>query len=45
MTLNADGFGIGWYGRSGAATFRSTTAAWNNRNLCVYVYACMRGSL
>lgn len=33
MTLNADGFGIGWYSRHGAAIFRSTTAAWNNRNL------------
>ena len=33
MKLNADGFGVGWYGRGGAAVFRSTTAAWNNRNL------------
>jgi predicted glutamine amidotransferase len=33
MTLNADGCGVGWYGRSGAAVFKSTTAAWNNRNL------------
>lgn len=33
MTLNADGFGVGWYGRCGAAVFKSTTAAWNNRNL------------
>ena len=33
MPLNADGFGLGWYGRSGAAIFRSVTPAWNNRNL------------
>ena len=33
MVLNADGFGLGWYGRSGAAIFRSVTPAWNNRNL------------
>jgi predicted glutamine amidotransferase len=33
MTLNADGFGVGWYGRCSAAVFKSTTAAWNNRNL------------
>ena len=34
MTLNADGFGVGWYNeRNRAAVFRSITAAWNNRNL------------
>ena len=33
MGLNADGCGVGWYGHSGAAIFRSTTPAWNNRNL------------
>ena len=33
MVLNADGFGLGWYGRSGAAIFRSVTPAWINRNL------------
>ena len=33
MTLNADGFGVGWYTKRGAAIFRSITAAWNNRNL------------
>ena len=33
MTLNADGFGVGWYGTRGAAIYRSTTPAWNNRNL------------
>lgn len=33
MTLNADGFGVGWYTKHGAAIFRSVTAAWNNRNL------------
>ena len=33
MTLNADGFGVGWYGARGAAIYRSTTPAWNNRNL------------
>ena len=44
MTLNADGFGIGWYSpcrkcgkfcctSSSAAIFRSVTPAWNNRNL------------
>jgi len=33
MTLNADGFGVGWYTKRGAAIFRSVTAAWNNRNL------------
>ena len=33
MTLNADGFGVGWYGRRGAAIYRSVTPAWNNRNL------------
>uniref|UniRef100_A0A7S4B882 Glutamine amidotransferase type-2 domain-containing protein n=1 Tax=Chrysotila carterae TaxID=13221 RepID=A0A7S4B882_CHRCT len=33
MGLNADGFGVGWYGCSGAAIFRSVSAAWNNRNL------------
>ena len=26
-------FGVGWYGKSGAAIFRSTTPAWSNRNL------------
>jgi len=33
MSLNADGCGVGWYGHSGAAIFRSITPAWNNRNL------------
>ncbi|KAJ1463349.1 nucleophile aminohydrolase [Pelagophyceae sp. CCMP2097] len=34
MTLNADGFGVGWYGCEGdAAVFRSVTPAWSNRNL------------
>ena len=33
MTLNADGFGVGWYGKRGAAIYRSVTPAWNNRNL------------
>ena len=43
MPLNADGFGLGWFHatragrcggpRRGAATFRSITPAWNNRNL------------
>lgn len=34
-TLNADGFGVGWYGgsRHRAAAFRSMLPAWNNRNL------------
>lgn len=34
-TLNADGFGLGWYGGTlhRAAIFRSVTPAWNNRNL------------
>lgn len=37
MRMNADGFGLGWYGlrESGAsaAIFRSITPAWSNRNL------------
>lgn len=33
MSLNADGFGVGWYGRRGAAIFRSVLPAWTNRNL------------
>ena len=33
MRLNADGFGIGWYGKRGAAIYRSVVPAWNNRNL------------
>lgn len=33
MTLNGDGIGVGWYGRRGAAIYRSVTPAWNNRNL------------
>ena len=33
-TLNADGFGVGWFSsHGGAAIFRSLTPAWNNRNL------------
>ena len=33
-TTNGDGFGIGWYGRHGAARlYRSTNPAWNDRNL------------
>jgi len=31
---NGDGFGLGWYGRSGEARlYRSTSPAWNDRNL------------
>ena len=33
MSLNADGFGVGWYGARGAAIFRSVLPAWTNRNL------------
>ena len=33
MRLNADGFGMGWYGKRGAAIYRSVAPAWNNRNL------------
>ena len=34
MRLNADGFGMGWFNRSGrAAIYRSIKPAWNNRNL------------
>lgn len=33
MSLNADGCGVGWYGYSGAAIYRSITPAWNNHNL------------
>lgn len=33
MSLNADGFGVGWYGKRGAAIFRAVTPAWTNRNL------------
>jgi len=33
-TTNGDGFGIGWYGPSGApGVFRSVEPAWNDRNL------------
>ncbi|EOD16491.1 hypothetical protein EMIHUDRAFT_245079 [Emiliania huxleyi CCMP1516] len=32
-SLNADGFGVGWYHKRGGAIFRSVTAAWNNSNL------------
>src|SRR4051812_28594616 len=32
-TTNGDGFGVGWYGPSGAAVFKSMEPAWNNRNL------------
>ena len=33
MTMNADGFGLGWYADGRAAIFRSITPAWSNRNL------------
>ena len=38
MRMNADGFGLGWYGcdeatGTSAAIFRSITPAWSNRNL------------
>ena len=37
MRMNADGFGLGWYGSKHGATkaavFRSITPAWSNRNL------------
>ena len=30
---SADGMGVGWYSRRGAAIYRSVKPAWNNRNL------------
>jgi predicted glutamine amidotransferase len=33
-TINGDGFGVGWYGKTGEpGVFRSTEPAWNDRNL------------